>query len=547
LLATGETLRESAFYLLAFVLILGGAFTKSAQFPLHFWLPNAMEAPTPVSAYLHSATMVKAGVYLLMRLNPVMGETLLWETVLPLFGTITLGVGALLAIRQTDLKLMLAYTTVASLGFLVLLVGIGSEKAIAAAALYLIAHSLFKGALFMVAGAIDHETGTRDITKLSGLRKAMPITYAAGLIAALSMGGVFPLYGFIAKEEIYYALAALWPTYSGVLIVAMFANAMMFAIALMVGFKPFAGAEIKTPKQAHDGPLGLILGPVVLAVAGLLAGLFWANTHLGFANPLASTISGNAITISAGIIPKFNAAFALSVLTMILGLLAFWKLHLLRAIMIRILDAIGWGPDKGFDQFVSATIALAFATTKLTQSGKFERYMTLVFIFLACALLVPMYFAGEMPAWPKFPVARFYDWAMVIIAAVGIIAVLLAKDRLTAIVSLGIQGFAVSVIYILYGAPDLSFTQFMVETLSVVILALVMTKLNLGAEDHRTNLAKTGDFAVAAAVGVGFSLLLIKVLEAPLDMVLPEFFAEFSYSIAHGRNIVNVILVDYRG
>jgi multicomponent Na+:H+ antiporter subunit A len=547
LLATGDTLRESPFYLLAFILVLGGAFTKSAQFPLHFWLPNAMEAPTPVSAYLHSATMVKAGVYLLMRLNPVMGDTVPWETVLPLFGTVTLAVGALLAVRQTDLKLMLAYTTVASLGLLVLLVGIGTEKAITAASLYLIAHSLFKGALFMVAGAIDHETGTRDITKLGGLRKAMPITFAAGLIAALSMGGILPLYGFIAKEEIYYALAGLWPVYSWVLIIAVLANALMFAVAFGVGLKPFAGAEIKTPKSAHDGSIGLWFAPMVLALAGLVAGLFWTSSHFYFASPTAGAVAGEALIITTGVIPKLNAALALSILTIALGVMAYWKLGVLRAWMVRVLSAISWGPDRGFDQFVSGTVSFAVMLTKVTQSGKFERYMTITFILLACALLLPMMVGGELPGWPALPVARFYDWAMVLIAAVGIVAVVCAKDRLTAIVSLGIQGFAVAVIYMLYGAPDLSFTQFMVETLSVVILALVMTKLNLSAEDHRPTLAKFVDFTIAASVGIGFTLLLLKVLEGQLDLSLPDYFAVFSYAIAHGRNIVNVILVDFRG
>ena len=203
----GELLRDSPYYLLALFLVLGGAFTKSAQFPLHFWLPNAMEAPTPVSAYLHSATMVKAGVYLLMRINPALGDTIWWETILPVFGATTLMVGTLLGVRQTDLKLMLAYTTVASLGLLVMLTGFGSEKAIEAAVYYLFAHSLFKGGLFMVAGTIDHEAGTRDVRKLGGLRKAMPVTFAAACLAALSMAGLPPFIGFIAKEEIYYAIA----------------------------------------------------------------------------------------------------------------------------------------------------------------------------------------------------------------------------------------------------------------------------------------------------------------------------------------------------
>eukprot|EP01035_Chromulina_nebulosa_P042512 gene42512-57553_t len=190
LVNAGDIVRASPFYLAALFLVLGGAFTKSAQFPFHFWLPNAMEAPTPVSAFLHSATMVKAGVYLLMRLSPAMGGTTAWEILLPFFGGLTLLVGGVLAIRQTDLKLMLAYTTVASLGLLVMLTGFDTPHAVEAAVLYLVAHSLFKGALFMVAGLIDHEAGTRDVTRLGGLRKAMPITFVAAIFAAISMAGL---------------------------------------------------------------------------------------------------------------------------------------------------------------------------------------------------------------------------------------------------------------------------------------------------------------------------------------------------------------------
>lgn len=197
----GDVLRESPYYLAALLFGPRRRLRKSAQFPFHFWLPNAMEAPTPVSAYLHSATMVKAGVYLLMRLNPVLGDTAAWQILLPFFGGLTMLVGALLAVRQTDLKLMLAYTTVSSLGLLVMLTGFGSEHAIEAAVLYLVAHSLFKGALFMVAGIIDHETGTRDVTKLGGLRKAMPITFAAALGAAISMAGLPPFLAFSPRKR----------------------------------------------------------------------------------------------------------------------------------------------------------------------------------------------------------------------------------------------------------------------------------------------------------------------------------------------------------
>src|SRR5690606_24556926 len=265
LLASGDAMRDSALYCVALVLVLGGAFTKSAQFPLHFWLPNAMEAPTPVSAYLHSATMVKAGVYLLMRLNPVMGDTGLWETILPLFGTVTLVAGGVLAVRQTDLKLMLAYTTVASLGLLVMLTGVGSPRAIEAAVLYLIAHSLFKGALFMVAGAIDHNAGTRDLTALSGLRTAMPVTFAVAMVAALSMGGLPPFAGFLAKEEIYAALLPGGAATMLLMAAAILGNALMFAIAFAVAFLPFAGDRRHELEEAGDGPVTLWIGPAVLA------------------------------------------------------------------------------------------------------------------------------------------------------------------------------------------------------------------------------------------------------------------------------------------
>ncbi|MCL4144830.1 UNVERIFIED_CONTAM: hypothetical protein GTU68_028848 [Idotea baltica] len=228
-----------------------------------------MEAPTPVSAYLHSATMVKAGVYLLMRMHPLLGDTVLWTTVLPLFGGVTLLVGTLLAVRQTDLKLMLAYTTVASLGLLVMLTGTSHEKALEGAVLYLLAHSLFKGALFMVSGTIDHEAGTRDVTKLGGLRSAMPITFAAACLAALSMAGLPPFIGFVAKEVLYYGTWG-WPGFGlAITATAVVGNALMLVIAAAVAIKPFLGPKVETPKHAHEGPVLLFAGPVFLSVTGL--------------------------------------------------------------------------------------------------------------------------------------------------------------------------------------------------------------------------------------------------------------------------------------
>ena len=547
-LAGGDVLRNSGLYLPILILVLGGAFTKSAQFPFHFWLPNAMEAPTPVSAFLHSAPKVKAGGYLLMRLHPALGGTEVWMTVLPLFGGITLLVGTVLAVRQTDLKLMLAYTTVASLGLLVMLTGTSSQKALEGAVLYLLAHSLFKGALFMVAGIIDHETGTRDVTKLGGLRKAMPITFAAAALAGLSMAGLPPFIGFIAKEVLYYGT---WGLSSGALLitaVAVAGNALMLVIAAAVAIKPFFGPEVHTPKHAHEGPALLWAGPVVLSLTGLAAALLAHSTGELFIGPMLSSLMGAQTAVELHLIPGYiSAPLILSIITVALGIGLFLMLDRLRAAVAGVLKAIGWGPDKGFDQFVAAIVRLSTGITRLLQGGSMQTYMAVVFLATGAALLLPAVFANGMPQVPEWPEFRFYEWAVILIAVAGLGAVLFANTRLTAIVTLGIQGFAVALIFMLFGAPDLSFTQFMVETLSVVILALVMTRLNLSPRDHRPMLARIVSLGIAGAVGLGFTLVLLAITQQPFDARLSEFFTQYSRVIAHGRNIVNVIIVDFRG
>jgi multicomponent Na+:H+ antiporter subunit A len=551
-LASGDLLRENGLYALVLVLVLGGAFTKSAQFPFHFWLPNAMEAPTPVSAFLHSATMVKAGVYLLMRMHPVLGDTMLWTTILPLFGGVTLIIGTLLAIRQTDLKLMLAYTTVASLGLLVMLTGTSWDKAIEGAALYLLAHSLFKGALFMVAGTVDHEAGTRDITRLGGLRGAMPVTFAAACLAALSMCGLPPFIGFIAKEYMYAGTfeGAGLPSTATMLITAtaVLGNAMMLVIAAAVVIKPFLGAKVETPKHAHEGPVLLFAGPVVLSLTGLAAALLAHTTGELFIAPVVTSILGAPSGVVLHLVPDhIGAPLILSLTTIALGVVLYLSLDRLRAVIAAVLSAIGWGPDRGFDQFIAGIVTLSTRFTRLVQGGRMDVYMTLTFLFVAVALLVPLIATGNWPAAISMPGFRFYEWGVLAIAASGLYAVLIARTRLTAIVSLGIQGFAVALIFMLFGAPDLSFTQFMVETLSVVILALVMTRLNLQPRDHRPMLPRVLHGVIAAGVGIGFAALLIRITQMPFDRSLSDFFEAYSRTIAHGRNIVNVILVDFRG
>ncbi|WP_019564106.1 putative monovalent cation/H+ antiporter subunit A [Agrobacterium sp. 10MFCol1.1] len=544
----GDILRDSPFYLAALLLVLGGAFTKSAQFPFHFWLPNAMEAPTPVSAYLHSATMVKAGVYLLMRLNPVLGDTAAWQILLPFFGGLTMLTGALLAVRQTDLKLMLAYTTMSSLGLLVMLTGFGSDHAIEAAVLYLVAHSLFKGALFMVAGIIDHETGTRDVTKLGGLRKAMPITFAAALAAAISMAGLPPFFGFLAKEEIYYALAHGNPRAVLFTGIAILGNALMFAVAFAVALKPFLGKPVKTPKHAHEGPLLLWLGPALLAIKGLTIALFAGLSHFYISTPMASAIAGEARPVEISLIPHIGVPLGLSLLTIALGILLYMQLSAVRGLMVRTFKALGAGPDRGFDVFIETLVKISFHVVRLIQPGRLEFYVTATFAVIAVVLLAPLFLYGELPSMPAWPHdMKIHELTFIAIAVAGLVAVLTASSRLTAIIALGIQGFAVAVIFLLFGAPDLSFTQFMVETLSVVILTLVMTRLRLSPSDHRGPGQKLLDSTIAIACGTGFALFLMRATEASFDNRLTDFYNTYSKVIAHGANVVNVIIVDFRG
>lgn len=548
LMILGDGLRASPFYLPALLLILGGAFTKSAQFPFHVWLPNAMQAPTPVSAYLHSATMVKAGIYLLMRFHPVLGGTPAWQIILPVFGGLTLIVGTFLALRQTDVKLMLAYTTVASLGLLVLLIGFGSEHAIEAAVLYLVAHALFKGGLFMVAGILDHETGTRDITRLGGLRAAMPVTFAAALLAAISMAGLPPFFGFLAKEEIYAAL--VHSDLRSILLtgVAVIGNALMVAIALAVGLKPFVGARRDAPKHAHEAPLLLWLGPLLLGLAGLAAAVFSGPFHRLLSSPMAAAVKGAPAAITISLEPHLGLPLLLSVVTVLLGIAVYLLLDRARAGMARLLEALGPGPDLAFDDIIAGLVRLSVRLTSLLQGGRMDVYLTVTFVAVAAILLLPPVVYGELPAVPVWPKdALFHQLALLAIAVIGVGAVLLAKDRLTAIVALGIQGFAVAVLFLLFGAPDLSFTQFMVETLSVVILALVMTRLRLSPSDRRPLGQTLLDATIAILCGLGLSLLLLKSTQGRFDTVLSDFFNAYSKTIAHGANVVNVIIVDFRG
>ncbi|MEQ9487513.1 MAG: putative monovalent cation/H+ antiporter subunit A [Alphaproteobacteria bacterium] len=544
LLQSGDLLRNHPYYMAILVLVLIGAFTKSAQAPFHFWLPNAMEAPTPVSAYLHSATMVKAGVYLLARVNPGLGGTEVWQTVLVVFGATTFLLGAILALRNTDLKLMLAQTTVASLGLLVFLIGLGHELALEAAMTYLLAHSLFKGALFMAAGCVDHGTGTREVWQLSGLRGAMPITFAAAALAALSMSGLPPFIGFIAKEFVYKGTAGeVWPVL--ITFVAVMGNALMFAVAFLIGFKPFLGKPSETPKHPHEGGPGLWLGPVTLAVLGLLAGVISGVPEKLLVGPAVWAVGGVQVPVDLYLWGGFKKPLFLSMATIALGVLLLWKARAISNAMAAAFDKL-WGPDRGYDQFLDALVGTARFVTARLHTGTLRHYLLVTMTVVAIALITPMIVMGDMSISVTLPQSDFYVWGIALLALAGGFAIAIARSRLISILSMGVLGMAVALIFVLFSAPDLAFTQLMVETLSVVILALVIMRLPIYRSDWRGWPGATRDIGVAVTAGTGLSLLLLSITDRPLDLTLSEYFAARSYTEAYGRNIVNVILVDFR-
>ena len=546
----GDALRESPLYAAMTVLVLLGAFSKSAQFPLHFWLPNAMEAPTPVSAYLHSSTMVKAGVYLVARLSPSLGGTDLWFYALVGFGTVTMLAGAILALRQTDLKLTLAYTTVAGLGTLVMLIGLGEPMAYRAAAVFLITHALYKGALFMSAGGIDHETGTRNPLYLGGLRRAMPISFVAALLAGLSMSGIVPFIGFIAKEVMYEATLHLGAV-GGIVVTAsaVMGNALTITAAGVVVIRPFFGAERETPKHPHEAPLALYLGPLVLATLGLLAGLFHPLTSQGVVAPVMASLAGEAPTGHAADLYLWHGIklpLLLSLVTLFVGVVGYLNWDRIRHGIADALWAIGWGPDRGYDQFVAGLERAAHAQVRVQQTGFMRHYLMVTFVTFAAFMLATLVVQDALPTAFIVPTIRLTEMVALALMVGGALVATLVASRIAAIAAVGVVGYAVALIFVMFSAPDLAFTQFMVETLTVVILVMVLMRVPLEVHSRRASTNRRRDAGIAAAVGASISLMLLAVVQGDLDMRLSNYFIETSVPEAHGHNVVNVILVDFR-
>jgi multicomponent Na+:H+ antiporter subunit A len=550
ILSDPEALTGSALYVPMTILVLLGAFSKSAQFPLHFWLPNAMEAPTPVSAYLHSSTMVKAGVYLLARMSPGLGGTDLWFYALVGFGAVTMVVGGLLAMRQSDLKLVLAYTTVAGLGTLTMLIGLGGDYAFKAMALFLITHAFYKGGLFMVAGGIDHGTGTRDALALGGLARPMPVTFAAAVLLGLSMAGIIPLVGFIAKEVMYEATLNAGATALVLVTAAAVAgNAFNVIAAGITGLRPFVYPHQATPHHPHESPPSMLVGPILLAVLGLACGLGYPITSTYVVAPVMASLNGLPVADQAAYLFLWHGIttpLLLSVLTLALGVLGFVFWPSLRAAIAWLLRTIGWGPDRGYDQAISGLERLAYALTRVQQTGYLRHYLIATFVVSAGFMLYTLFAKGGLPASFGTPTVYLPEAIALALLVGGAIVATVVYSRIAAVAAIGVVGYAVALLFLVFSAPDLAFTQFMVETLTVVILVLVLMRVPLEITAFRGRNGRLRDGAISLAVGATVALVLLSVTQGELDLRLSEYFIANSVPVAHGHNIVNVILVDFR-
>lgn len=547
ILSSGDLLREHSLYLPILILFLIGAFTKSAQFPFHFWLPNAMEAPTPVSAYLHSATMVKAGIYLLARMSPVLGGTEAWIFILTTFGATTMVIGAWLALRYTDLKQVLAYSTIMALGTLTMLLGMGYSLAIEAVVLFILVHSLYKGALFMVAGTIDHETGTRDYLLLSGLRKYMPITAAGAILAALSMSGVVPFVGFIAKELVYEAALNLETTSSIMITLAVLANVAGVAAAGIAAIRPFFGDYKETPKKAHESPWPMWIGPLLLGITSLLLGVFPAIVDETLISATVSSIGGEPVIFQLALWHGFNTALVLSIFTLFAGIAVYVYRDTVReSRVLHIFSQVfGRFPEKVYDFTIDNMQRYAGWQTRILQNGNLRYYLTVTIAVLVIIVSYTHFSKGTFH-WPGgLSEVLFYEWVLVGLILLSTYTAVYARTGIGAIAALAMSGFSITLLFVLNSAPDLALTQLLVETLTVILFALALMFLpRLKHEPITSGIYR--DVIISVAAGVMLTLLILGVLSFDLDPFISDFYAENSYLLAYGRNIVNVILVDFR-
>ncbi|MDM5451596.1 Na+/H+ antiporter subunit A [Peribacillus simplex] len=570
---TGELMDHSLF-IPALLLVLLGAFTKSAQFPFHIWLPDAMEAPTPVSAYLHSATMVKAGIYLVARLSPIFAESGLWFWLVSIAGLITLFWGSFSAIKQTDLKGILAFSTISQLGLIMSLLGLGAAAlhydssgeniylaATVAAVFHLINHATFKGSLFMVAGIIDHETGTRDIRKLGGLMQLMPITFTVAAIGAFSMAGLPPFNGFLSKEMFLASMVHVlelnifnmetW----GILfpVIAWVASVFTFIYSMIVVLKPFTGKlQLQLlDKKPHEAPIGMLISPVILASLVIIFGIFPNLLSSSIIEPAVASIqpslAGPDFQVHIEFWHGFKPEFWMTVGIIAFGIILYktfprWqKIH-------------QWMPERlslnaFYDNGIRGLERSASSVMKFLMTGSIRTYLLSIFLFFILSLGFTLYWKDAFKLdTGNFAPIGLYELVLAAIIVISSIAILFARSRLTSIIILGAVGYTISLFFVLLRAPDLALTQLVIETISVSLFLLCFFHLPLMASRKEERMTfRLNNALISIGVGVIVTLIALSAHSNKLFDSISSYYLENAYKEAGGKNVVNVILVDFRG
>jgi multicomponent Na+:H+ antiporter subunit A len=559
----------------ALVLVLLGAFTKSAQFPFHIWLPDAMEAPTPVSAYLHSATMVKAGIYLVARMSPIFAEAALWLWLVAGIGLITLLWGSFSAVKQTDLKAILAFSTVSQLGLIMSLLGVGAAAlhfesigdvnytvATAAAIFHLINHATFKGSLFMVVGIIDHETGTRDIRRLGGLMNLMPITFTLALIGAFSMAGLPPFNGFLSKEMFFSGMVRIaefnlfnFDTW-GILfpIVAWVASIFTFIYCMIIVFKTFTGKlqPDRLEKTPHEAPFGMLVPPIILVSLVVIFGIFPNILSRSLIEPTMATImpsllKGNevfGVHISFWHGPTIELFMTLGVIC--LGIFLFIKWSSWQKVYHLFPEKLTL--NKFYDSLIEVSGGLALRFTKWYMNGSIRNYLVYIFLFFIGILGFTLYYkdAFHMETSNVAPIG-IYELILSLILIICSITILFAKSRLTSIILLGAVGYTVALLFVVFRAPDLALTQLVIETVSVALFLLCFYHLPKLKRNEEQVGFKAVNLMISIGVGLIVTLIALSSHSSKLFPSISNYYIENTYKKAGGENMVNVILVDFRG
>lgn len=529
----------------AAVLALVGAFTKSAQFPFHFWLPGAMAAPTPVSAYLHSATMVKAGIVLMARMSPIFGDLEVWRWMVVLAGGTTMIVGGVRAMRSYDAKLLLAHSTVSQLGFLTVLAGIGIPGATYAAVVHLAAHAVFKAALFLSVGVVDHSVGSRDIRSLNAVGRQMPFVAAMATLSAVSMAGIIPMFGFATKEK---ALAVLLKaddsvgavgTVALILVVVGAVLSTAYSTRLIRGV---FGTKPDVPETVvHHAPGFLLVAPVaVLSLASLFAGVFAADTGHLF-DAVASTLNP-AASGKLALWPGINTAFIVSVVVVVVGIAIGMSVRLAPSTYVFPMSG-----EKVYQWFIEGILIGSKKITKYSQTGSLQTYIVITMSIFGSALLWTMV-SFDLPEVTDLVLAdSWWELGVVVVAIAFSLVVTFVQQRFVAALVLGGVGYALAVLFVLYGSPDLALTQILVETIILVVFLLVLRQLPKVFDQTIKASRSVMNAVIALVVGISVTVFAVFVTSARTAPSIGDQFVEQSLPGGGGKNVVNVILVDFRG